>query len=131
MIKKTFNKYHNIKSEKYGFKWDSQMELCYYEYLIENKDNLGILDIQHQVTYELQEKFKYGNKTILPIRYIADFVITYEDRIEIIDIKGMPPTPDFKIKWKMMKFLHRDKTFKCLKSKGKGINKIWEDVKGV
>ena len=25
------NKYHNIKHEKYGRKWDSEMELDYYE----------------------------------------------------------------------------------------------------
>lgn len=130
MFKKK-NKYHNIKTEKYGQKWDSQMELYYYEYLIENKDRLGILNIQTQVVYILQDKFKYNDKTILPIKYIADFVITYDDRVEIVDIKGMPPTPDFKIKWKMMKFLHSDKVFKCLKSKGKGTNKVWEVVKGV
>lgn len=134
-----YNKYNNKKSEKYGQKWDSEMELDYYESVclpkIENKEWLRV---DTQVVFELQEKFKYKNKTILPIKYIADFVIrTKDDELIIVDTKGMPPTADFKIKWKMMKFKYPEYNYKCLRGVGrnkrKGIEHYteWLDVKGV
>ena len=51
----------------------------------------GILTCERQVDYELQEKFKHDGKTVLPIKYVADFVVTYNDgNITVIDTKGMP-----------------------------------------
>ena len=100
------NKYHNVKQEKYGQKWDSEMELDYYESVcLPNLESGEWLKVDTQQTFILQEKFKYKDKTILPIKYIADFVIeTKEHELIIVDTKGMPPTSDFKLKWKMMKY---------------------------
>jgi len=48
-----------------------------------------IIDCQRQVKYELQPKYKYNNKNILAINYIADFVLTYKDKSVIVfDVKG-------------------------------------------
>ena len=54
----------------------------------------------------------------------------------VVDTKGMPPTSDFKLKWKMMKYKYPMYTYKCLKGIGrdkrKGIMHYqnWEQVKG-
>ena len=95
------------------------------------------VEVKTQQVFILQGKFKYKNKTILPIKYVADFVIeTNDGELIIVDTKGMPPTSDFKIKWKMMKFTYPQYTYKCLKgigrNKRKGIMHYqnWEQVKG-
>ena len=50
-----------------------------------------VLSFQRQITYELQPKFKRNEKTVLPINYVADFVITYKNgNKQVIDTKGMP-----------------------------------------
>ena len=54
----------------------------------------------------------------------------------IVDVKGMPPTADFKIKWKLMKYKYSQYTYLCLKGLGRdkrrGILHFtrWEQVKG-
>lgn len=134
-----YNKYKNVKIERYNQKWDSQMELDYYENICLYKLNSGEwLSVETQVVFELQEKFKYRDKNILPIKYKADFVAKTKDgELIIVDIKGMPPTTDFKIKWKMMKYKYPQYDYKCLRGSGvnkrKGINHYtkWEEVKGV
>ena len=82
------------------------MELDYYESVcLPNLENGEWLKVDTQQIFILQEKFKYKDKTILPIKYIADFVIgTKEHELIIVDTKGMPPKSDFKLKWKMMKY---------------------------
>lgn len=46
---------------------------------------------ERQKTYELQPKFVHDNKTVLPIKYVADFFVVYKDgREEVIDTKGCP-----------------------------------------
>ena len=50
-----------------------------------------IVSTERQVTYELQPKFKRNEKTVLPINYVADFVVTYKNgNQQVIDTKGMP-----------------------------------------
>lgn len=52
-----------------------------------------IINCELQKPYELQPKFTHDGKTVLPIKYVADFVVTYRDgHIEVIDTKGMPDT---------------------------------------
>lgn len=138
MAFKKKNKYHNIKTEKYDQKWDSEMELDYYESVCLPKLESGEFQkVETQIIFILQEKFKCKDKTILPIKYIADFVIETKDgELIIVDTKGMPPTADFKIKWKIMKYKYPQYTYQCLKGVGrdkrKGIMHYekWEQVKG-
>ena len=61
---------------------------------------------------------------------------TKDHELIIVDTKGMPPTSDFKLKWKMMKFKYPMYTYKCLKGIGRDKRKgimhyqTWEQVKG-
>ncbi|MBY6838625.1 DUF1064 domain-containing protein [Clostridium botulinum] len=138
MAFKKRNKYHNIKTTKYNQKWDSEMELDYYESVCLPKLETGeFKSVETQRVFILQEKFKCKDKTILPIKYIADFVIETKDKeLIIVDTKGMPPTTDFKLKWKMMKFKYPQYDYQCLRGTGrdkrKGIMHYqkWEQVKG-
>lgn len=46
---------------------------------------------ERQKEYLLQEGFEHQDKKYLPIKYVADFVLTYKDGHEdVIDVKGMP-----------------------------------------
>ena len=59
-------------------------------------------------------KRKYKCPTILAIKYIADFVVTYSDgHVEVIDTKGIL-TPEFKIKEKLLKCKYPNIDFKVL-----------------
>lgn len=133
------NKYKNNKSEKYGRKWDSEMELDFYETVCIPALRSGeYISVDTQVVFVIQESFMYRGKKIQPIKYKADFlIITSEGEEIIVDVKGMPPTTDFKIKWKIMKFKYNQYTYKCLKGLGRNKRKgvmhynKWEEVKGV
>lgn len=80
--KRTFN----------GIVFDSQLEMKYYrDVLCPLVESGQVKRYELQKKYELQPKFTHGNKTVLPIVYVADFYIEYSDgRTEVIDIKGMP-----------------------------------------
>lgn len=71
------SKYKNKKVVYNGIKFDSQKERNYYIKLKLLEDKGKIKDLKLQVKYELQPKFKSGNKNIQAISYIADF--TYLD----------------------------------------------------
>ena len=108
------SKYGAKKVEKYGRKWDSRMELDFYEYLLELKEKGEIIDIELQPKFLLQEKFTYQGKTIRKIEYISDFRIKYSDgKEEVIDCKGIKTT-DYKLKEKLVKFKYPDTIFKCV-----------------
>ncbi|QNI20403.1 holliday junction resolvase [Bacillus phage 1_ICo-2020] len=97
------SKYGAKKVVHDGITFDSRVEGQYYLHLKE-------LQAKGEVTrFDLQPKFtllggftdNYGVKH-LPVKYIADFLVYYKDRDpKVIDIKGAPLTPDFKIKRKM------------------------------
>lgn len=122
------NKYNNKKQVKYGRKWDSTMEMEYYEYLLKLKEDGIVENIECQPEYELQEKFRYKDKAIRPIKYKADFRVTYTDKhVEVIDVKGRK-TPEFLLKRKLLLFKNQQIDFRCIKSKGRKPNKIWIEV---
>lgn len=72
--------------------FDSAMEMRYYkEIVVPLVESGDIIDFELQKPYELQPKFKHDNKTVQPIKYVADFFIVYKDgHEEVIDIKGFP-----------------------------------------
>lgn len=88
------SKYNSKKVEIDNIKFDSEMELKFYKALIENNIEFTMRD-----TFELQPKFIYKGKNILPIKYVSDFKVGNV----VIDIKGMKTT-DFKLKEKMFKY---------------------------
>ena len=64
----------------------------YYRDVILPKVESGeVVSYELQKPYELQPKFRHNGKTVLPIKYIADFFIVYADgHEEVIDTKGKP-----------------------------------------
>lgn len=88
-----FNVSNNKDKRTYdGIVFDSELEMKYYRDVICPKFNSGeIVKFELQKPYELQPKFKRNGKTILPIKYVADFYILYKDGYEeVIDTKGCP-----------------------------------------
>ena len=57
--------------------FDSVLEMKYYrDYILPKVESGDITDVKLQVKYELQPKFIHDNKTVQPINYIADLVVT-------------------------------------------------------
>lgn len=73
-----------------GITFDSILEMRYYKDVLLPKVKSGeVISYELQKPYELQPKFQYRDKPVLPIKYIADFFIVYADgREEVIDTKG-------------------------------------------
>ncbi len=66
-----------------------------------------IRNLERQVAYELQPKYKRGEKTIRAIKYEADFRYEENGRLVVEDFKGME-TPVFKLKAKLFGFIYPD-----------------------
>lgn len=108
------SRYFSYKPYVDDIKFDSLMEASYYIYLKEKLKKKEILGFERQVTYELQPGFRKNGKKILPINYIADFVITNLDKsIRIIDIKGKV-TVDFNLKKKLFEYKYEELKLECL-----------------
>ena len=122
------SKFHNKKTIVDGILFDSQMESYYYLYLKELKEQGVVVDFKLQPVFILQEGFSKDGKRIQPIKYIADFEVTYNDgHVEIIDVKGKI-TEAFRIKRKILLYKYRDVDFKCVREKGRKPNKYWEVI---
>ena len=96
-----------------GIVFDSETELKFLLEWIEPKLKIGeILSYERQVPDILQEGFiNFEGKKILPIKYVADYVITFSDgRQIVVDVKGIPDSLA-KAKKKMFEFKYRDIPF--------------------
>ena len=124
MAKKKYSKYHVDISEEgkkkrtyQEIEYDSLVEMQFYQEFVEPKLATGeIFNCERQVDYILQDKFKYNDKTVLPIKYRADYVITWSDHsIQAFDVKSLAPDPLCLIKRKMMwaKYPEVNLTFIC------------------
>lgn len=97
------SKYHNKKTIVDGIKFDSKKESKRYNQL-KLLENLGIIKkLKRQVKFELQPSFKFEDKTIKAINYIADFTYYENDKLVVEDTKGMR-TEVYKIKKKMFMY---------------------------
>lgn len=103
--KKPNSKYGAKKVELDGHKFDSRWEATCYEFL---RDDPRVTIIELQPRYLLQDKYttKDGRK-IRAIEYVADFLITVEWDVYVVDFKGMT-TPVFQIKKKMFEKRYPD-----------------------
>lgn len=133
---KSFDIPKAIKKSKYGAQkitvnkitFDSIMEAEYYIYLLEQKAKKKIKSFEMQVSYDLlpKKKNKFTGKTILPVKYIADFVITDKSgTIKVVDIKGRE-TADFKLKKKMFFYFYPNLDFRCVQ--WDGTQQKWRDL---
>lgn len=85
------SKYGNKKATRDGLKFDSEKEATYYD------DLVLLLRAKEILGFCREPKFSVGGGRV----YEPDFVVFYEDRTEIIDIKGdwkNAETDVFKIK---------------------------------
>lgn len=75
-----------------GVTYDSLAELQFLQEYIEKKMVSGeIIKWERQVKFTLQEGFVYKGKKILPITYIADYIIYWNNNTRtIVDVKGNP-----------------------------------------
>lgn len=69
-----------------------------------------ISELQEQVTFILQDKFKRDGKTERAITYVADFVYMQDGNKIVEDVKGFK-TDVYKIKRKMLLFNYPDIVF--------------------
>lgn len=92
-----------------GIVFDSELEMKYYrDVILPNIESGQIKKCELQKPYELQPKFIHDNKTVQPIKYVADFYIEYFDgRVEVIDTKGIPDSTAI-IKRKMFWYVYPD-----------------------
>ena len=93
MKKSKFNVSNDKSKRTYDDKiFDSVAEMRFYrDYILPRVESGEIIKHDPQVKYELQEQFVHNCKKILPINYVADFVITWKDnRQTVVDVKGMP-----------------------------------------
>lgn len=105
------NKFKNKKIIIDGIKFDSKKEGYYYVYLKELEKTNKISNLQLQVKYELQPKFKYDNKTYRAITYIADFAYKENGKTVVIDVKGFK-TDVYKLKKKLLLYNYPNIIFK-------------------
>ncbi len=91
------------KQYKYGLKFDSKLELSFYEMLKSNK-----IPFEFQVTYTLHPSFQYNKATVRAMTLTVDFDFTKHGRNIIVDTKGFMRN-DNKLKWKFFKYLNKDK----------------------
>lgn len=94
-------KYGNKKVKYKGVLFDSKKEMERYIWL-KNQENKGeIFDLKLQPVFIVQDKFKFQNKSVRAVKYIADF--QYKDIYGftvIEDVKGYR-TDIYKLKIKM------------------------------
>ena len=97
------NKYKNKKVVYDGIKFDSKKEGAYYLKLKVLEEKGIIKNLQRQVKFELLPTFKFNGGTIRGISYYADFTYIQDDKLHIVDTKGIR-TEVYKIKKKMMNY---------------------------
>lgn len=86
------------KVVKYGLKFDSKLELFFYELCRSEK-----IEFDFQVPYELHPSFKYQKSTVRAMTLTVDFDFTDKGRNIIVDTKGFQRN-DNKLKWKLLKW---------------------------
>lgn len=124
-------RFYSKKVTKNGITYDSQTEYEFECYLKENKERLGIEEIQRQIKFILMDKFRdLEGKMVRDITYIADYVLTMNDgSTEIVDCKGSKATIEetFKIKYKLMKNRYREFRYRIV-IKDKNNKGKWLDI---
>jgi len=100
-----YNKYHNIKTEIDGIKFDSKKEADRYVQL-KILQKAGIIkNLELQPKYRLQDGFEKNGVKYRPINYIADFRYFDNEKghIRVEDVKGQK-TDVYKLKKKLFEF---------------------------
>lgn len=108
--RRTKSKYGNKKTKIDGLTFDSKAEALYYSELKLKQKTGEILFFRVQPRYRLLDGFEKDGKKHRPIDYIADFEVHHTDgSIEVVDVKGAPPTQVFRIKEKLFNYKYPHK----------------------
>lgn len=102
------HKYNAKKTVVDGITFDSKKEAKFYVTLKKLKEDGFVTEFVMQPVYILQEGYKRGKRSIQPITYKADFLVTYADgTIQIVDCKGVK-TEVYRIKKKIFEYRYPD-----------------------
>ena len=83
------SKYHAIKTEVDGVKFDSKSEAEYYANL-KLLERAGVIqDIKLQPRFLLQDGFTYNGHKERKIEYVADFEYMQNGKRVVVDVKGL------------------------------------------
>ena len=96
-------KYRNRKTVVDGIEFASKKEAERYKFLRILEKTGQIKDLKTQVKFELQPSFRYHDKQIRAIYYVADFVYFRDGKKVVEDTKGFI-TEVYKLKSKMFLF---------------------------
>lgn len=111
------NKYHNIKTQLNGIKFDSKKERDWYMVLINYQRNGRVSELELQKPFLLQEGFVDNTgKKQRPITYIADFFY-YDNKLKCYvaeDVKSEATRKDkvYRLKIKMFMYQYPNILFK-------------------
>lgn len=95
-----YSKYKAVKMVIDGVTFDSGLEAARYKQLKLLEDAGAIKNLQLQPKFRLMDSYKYNNKTIRAIDYIADFMYEEDGKKIVEDVKGIR-TKDYIIKSKL------------------------------
>ncbi len=96
----TYNKYRAKKTKIDDIKFDSYMEAKRYRQLVLLEMAGEISDLVLQPKFRLMDSYKYNDKAIRAIDYVADFMYKEDGKLVVEDVKGMR-TPAYIIKSKL------------------------------
>lgn len=100
------SKYNNKRTECDGIVFDSKHEAARYQELKILLRAGEITDLRLQVPFELMPATRLNGETFRSIKYVADFVYKDKTGLEIVeDAKGMK-TDVYKMKKKLMAYIH-------------------------
>ena len=112
-MRSKYNVDMNTNTRTYnGITFDSELEMRFYrDFCIPKLEDGSVTDVQLQVPFELQPKFRRNGLLVQAIKYVADFVLTYADgHQQVVDTKGMPDSVA-KMKRKLMWYVYPDIDF--------------------
>jgi hypothetical protein len=98
------SKYNSKKIEVDGLKFDSKTEYKRWTELVLLEKSGHIQNLQRQVTFELQPKFKKKGVSYRAITYVADFTYVESGQLIVEDRKGFAQIPAFQIKKKLFEY---------------------------
>ncbi len=107
------SKYNNKKVQVDMRVFDSVLEAKRYRQLALLERAKAIKNLQLQVPFLLQEKFKKNGKIYKEIKYIADFVYEENGKTVVEDTKGVK-TDVFKMKQKLFERKYPDLSIKIV-----------------
>lgn len=116
MERTKFNVDKDIAKRTYaGITFDSVLEMRYYrDVCCPLLESGKLLECKLQVPYELQPKFIHDNRTVQPIKYVADFVLKFANgSVVVVDTKGCPDSVAT-LKRKMFWYVYPDINYRWI-----------------